>query len=208
MALPGLETIQDQRILLDSNVLIYCGDSDLKVQARGILRSLADHGNSLAISDICVFEVLKNRLGDHAFDYYVNLLKYLDKVSIHRPALANAAKLGHLYKEGRRESEDKTKQGSKGAHTGDLIIGGTAIFHESLILTCDKSEGFNWKHWEPIAQGHMLYEEGNAMNLINIYLIRYKLQDSLPDGFLTMSTMDGNVVSMAAIRGESQTSSS
>jgi len=202
MALPKFSEISDNKILIDSCVLIYCGDAVLGEQTKTILRSLEDSDNRLAISEMCVFEVLKHRLDSDNFDYFSTLLRYLDNISLHMPALTNAAKLGQLYKDGKKSPEDIREESKKGAHTGDMLIGGTAIFHNALILTADKSEGFNWRFWEPIAHEYIMYEHSHQTRVIDLYLLKFKLQDSLPDGFLTTETHDGGPVSLSQVRGQ------
>lgn len=207
MALPDFSAIKSEKILIDSCVLLYCGDSAIGDKTKPILRGLANSKNALAISTICLFEVLKHRLDSKNFDYYSLLLRYLHPIAVHTPALTNAAKLGQLYNDGKKETEDLRRAAEKSAHTGDLLIGGTAIYHKALVLTADKAEGFTWRFWEPVAHQCILFEHSNEMKVINLYLLRFKLQNTLPTGFLTVDTHElGKPVSLGKVRGKAPSS--
>lgn len=166
-----MNTVKNQKILIDSCILIYCGSEKLSESFKQLLRLLTTNNNSLAISELCGFEVLKNCQNKQNIDYYFKLIDYLHNVKINKDILIRAARLYNLYsfKKEAREHMDKF---DKEKSTGDLIIGSTAIQHNSLLLTSNLKD-FPLPYWEIVAHDYMVYEHNSRFNVLNRYLLKF-----------------------------------
>jgi predicted nucleic acid-binding protein len=165
-----MESVSNERILIDTNVLVYCWDKDFSDGAKKLLRTLKDHHNDLGVSIVSGFELLKNAHKKEAREYYLKLLNYIGTIDINPQISVNAAMLHHMYC--REFSKNKVTPPC------DLLIGGTCIYHTGvLLLTADKSD-FHTNFWPIVAQTHIIYETGNdhegrKKNLVNIYLRKF-----------------------------------
>lgn len=78
-----MDKIHNARILIDTNVPVYCWDKDFSKGAKKLLRTLKDNKNSLAISLVSCFELIKNAQDAKAREYYLDLINYLTHPSIY-----------------------------------------------------------------------------------------------------------------------------
>lgn len=126
-----MEKIKNKKILIDSNILVYCWDKNFGSGAQKLLRKLKDNGNSLATSEINCLELLKNAIDPERRSYYLKLISYLGNLDIEQPALLNACILYHNYY---KEWPNKCTM-----ETPDLVIGGTIMYNRgSLLLTANR----------------------------------------------------------------------
>ena len=170
-----MDKTKDQKILIDSCILVYSGTDKFSDETKKLLRLLADNKNKLAISELCGFEVLKNCQNKDNFKYYIKLIDYLDNIPINKDILINAASLHSLYGKPSSNKEDGNFQKEKS--TGDLIIGGTAAYYETLLLTANLND-FPLPYWEIVAHDFMMYEDNRRFKLINRYLLRFNYDEA------------------------------
>ena len=154
-------------ILIDSCVLIYCGDNKHKDFSKKLLRLLANNGNKLAISEFSGFEVIKNYQNKDNFDYYLNLINFVENREVTRGILIIAATL-HKHYNKRYNAHDN--EGCMQA--GDLIIGATSAEKQTLLLTSDV-EDFPEPSWKIIAQTYNVYNDGRKKKILNYYLLKF-----------------------------------
>ena len=161
-----MNQIKNQKILIDSCILIYCGTD--KYNGKGfkeLLRLLVDQKNRLAISEICSFEVIKNCQKKENFPYFIKLIDYVHNIGINRYILMNSAILHSLYVENKNDKE-------KEKFVGDLIIGGTAVYYDALLLTTNLND-FPEPYWEIITKDYVTYEDGRKTHALNRYLLKF-----------------------------------
>ncbi len=158
--------IKNRRILVDTNILVYCGNKDFGHQAKGLLRTLKDNNNALAISHVSYFELIKNAIDQNLRKYYFHLVSYIHNLPIKQDILVSGSTLYHLY------SNRGIKEYKK-IESMDLIIAGTVVFHKGALLLTANRRHFPMPFWRNISQGYITYKDGEAYRLINIYLLEF-----------------------------------
>lgn len=161
---------KNQKILIDSCILIYCG-SDLGQEFKKILRKLTDNNNTLAISEFSGFEVLKKIKNEKiknetTENYYLKLLNFLHNIQINRDILIEAARLFSKYNKKSPQDEQREKR-----LAGDLIIGATAINNNALLLTVNQRD-FPTPFWEIIDRDYILFDKEQKTQVLNVYLLK------------------------------------
>lgn len=160
-----METISGKKILIDTNVLVYCGDKGYGADAKKLLRLLKDNNNKLATSEINCFELIKNAINEELCEYYFHLINYIDKIGIITEQLMNGCILYHNY---HKSFSGNCKMGSM-----DLIVAGTIIHQKgSLLLTANRKD-FPMPFWKLVAQTYIMRKKDEGDELINIYLLEF-----------------------------------
>ena len=158
--------VKNERILIDTNILVYCGDNDFGLQAKKLLRILKDNKNNLAVSHASCFELIKNAIDDKLREYYFSLLDYMDNLPITQEIVASSAFLYHTYLKSGMQSAKKIE-------SFDLIISGTVTFHKGALLLTANRQDFPMPFWINVAQGYIMYKVGENYQLINIFLLKF-----------------------------------
>lgn len=161
-----MQEIRDKKILIDTNILVYCNDKGYKMEARKILRLLKDHGNTLATSWASCFELIKNAIDEKVREYCFRLINYIDNIPITPENLINGCSLYHLY---HKEWGEKCKS----IESMDLIIAGTIVQERgSLLLTANRKH-FAMPFWKLVSQSYIMRKKDEGDELINIYLLEF-----------------------------------
>lgn len=157
-----IETIKNKPIIIDSNILYYCGADVFKLEIRKILRILANNNNQLGISELSGFEVLKNS-EKKDLDYFYSLLDYIANIPINKQILANSVILHNAYK----------KQGieCKNISPCDFMIGGTALSIKDAILFTANRRHYPSKIWNIDARKYIVFEDFEQSKIINLYFL-------------------------------------
>jgi predicted nucleic acid-binding protein len=161
-----MDSVQNKRILIDTNVLVYCGDKDWGQETRKLLRNLKDNKNDLATSRLCSFELIKNAIDPTLREYYIKLINYIYQVEVEMQILMNGCVLYHEYFK-------KFHDDAKKIESMDLAIAGTIIYHkDSLLLTANRKH-FPMPFWKTIDQSYLMCKRGERYELINLYLLAF-----------------------------------
>ena len=158
-----MEKIKNEIIIIDSNVLLYCELYKCKLEIRKLLRSLADNGNILSISEISGFEVLKNSDNKNR-DYFFQLLNYLKNIKVTKDTLWMAILLFEAYRKNRGDFCQKVS-------STDYMIGSTALIRKAFLLTANRKH-FPKEIWSLVGREHFVYEVGEKHEILNLFLLR------------------------------------
>ena len=157
-------TIKNSKILIDTNILIYYSVKRFQDNSRNVLRRLIDGGNQIAISAISGLELLRDEEDTNKRKYYLNLLNFIKNIDVSHAVLQNAHVLSQEY--------HKILRGKK-APLVDLILGGTAIGRDTLLLTADKKD-FCEPIWRTISHEYVFTDVGKKDEVMhNLYLKKY-----------------------------------
>lgn len=159
----SLSGIQNSSIIVDSCILLLCEGQPIKKEIRGILRNLVDHNNTLGISELSSFEVMKNSNVKY-HSYFTNLVNYINHIPINQNILGNALLLYLAYS---KHSSNNYKKIS----SVDYIIGGTVLYQkDSILLTRD--EHFLNPLWKTVSHFPIFYLLGNKYEVLNFYFLK------------------------------------
>lgn len=161
-----MEKIENEKILIDTNVLVYCGDKGWGEGAKKILRILKDNGNKLAIYEASCFELIKNAIDDTYRKYYFSLINYIDRKPIKREHLQNGAYLYHAYY--KYFNGNCKKIGSI-----DLMISGLVIYEKGALLLTSNRKDFPMPFWKLVKQCHILRKIGENDEILNVFLLKF-----------------------------------
>lgn len=161
----GMDIIKNKKILIDTNVLVYCGVKGFDVDAKKLLRLLKDNGNKLATSEINCFELIKNAIDEKLRSYYISLIDYIDKIAVTTSDLMNACFIYHSY---HKSFGGNCKMGSM-----DLVVAGTAIYHKGCLLLTANRKDFPMPFWKLVAQCYIMRKKDEGNELLNIYLLEF-----------------------------------
>lgn len=162
-----IANVKNKDILLDTNIIISCGDKSFGTEARNILKKLVDNKNSLAISEITPFEILRKDLDDNDENYYTKLIsdKRINIIPLSTSVLINASILC-------REQHPKKETENKNIIC-DMLIGGTVMSNkEALLLTSDRKD-FNKPYWKIISEEKIIRKKQEGWELNNIFLLQF-----------------------------------
>lgn len=122
-----------QNILLDTNIIQYTGNAPTVNEFLSYLIELQGRNFGLAISDISVFEILRNTTIKQEQEIFA-LLKIFYRYFLSAEVLIASSRLSTLYREH-----------CKGDNIdyGDILIASTSILTNSLILTRNRKD-FPW----------------------------------------------------------------
>ncbi len=155
--------VKDQNILVDTNIVIYYAANGFKERSGNILRTLANNGNKIGISEITAFELLHDEQKNEVEDYFYKFVNYIHRVPVEQGCLQNAVALAELY---------RVVCNNKKVPDNDLIIGGTAIhYDEVLLLTTDRKD-FCEPLWDTYARDNIYYKEEGDVE-VTLYLLRF-----------------------------------
>ncbi|MBX4198630.1 hypothetical protein KW782_04890 [Candidatus Parcubacteria bacterium] len=161
-----MESVKNRRILIDTNILVYCGDKDWGQEAKKLLRVLKDNTNSLATSRLSSFELIKNAIDLKLREYYIKLINYIHQIEPEEQILMNGCVLYHQY-------FSKFPESARKIESMDLAIGGTIIYHkEALLLTANRKH-FPMPFWKIVAQSYLMCKKSEKYDLINVYLLEF-----------------------------------
>ncbi|MFA6158929.1 MAG: hypothetical protein WC763_04910 [Candidatus Paceibacterota bacterium] len=163
-----MESVKDKKVLIDTNILVYCADSGYGSKAKALLRKLKDNGNALATSEISCFELIKNAIDSGVREYYIRLMNYIDRIPVTSAEMMNGAILYHNY------HHVSNGNGSfKKIESPDLIISGTVIRERgSLLLTANRVD-FPMPFWKLHSQCNFMRKSGEKDELVNIFLLEF-----------------------------------
>lgn len=157
-----IEEIKGKKVLVDTNILINCGREEFGADFKKILRTLVDNKNSLAISVVSGFEIIKkyNQV-EKVSNYYIKLLNYIQNIEIDLKTMNIAGIMANkLY-----DKKDNYKKDN------DYIIGATVIKNKSLLLTCNLKD-FNKPFWNIVARSCISWEsEDDCRKIENVFLL-------------------------------------
>ncbi len=160
------EKILSQRVVVDTNILVYCGNKDFGYQAKTLLRTLKNGSNDLGVSHASCFELIKNARDEKIRDYYFSLIEYIHNIPITQEIIKNSYVLYHTYL-------DRNVQDAKKIESFDLIISGTMIYHKGALLLTANRRDFPMPFWNNKAQGYFMYKDGESCKLINLFLLEF-----------------------------------
>ncbi len=160
-----MESIQNKNILIDTNILVYCGDKGYGKDAQKLLRTLKDNKNNLATSEICCFELIKNAHNLTVRKYYLNLINYIHKIAVDTTALQNSALLYHQY---HKEFNGNCKMGSV-----DIVIAGTVVYNKGTILLTANRKDFPMPFWKLVSQTYLMKKNGEGNEIVNIFALEF-----------------------------------
>lgn len=171
----AFKEIKGENIIIDTNILVYCGRDDYGDKFKSLLRGLTDNGNDLAISAISGFEILKKFLGKKSvIAYYIKLLDYIPNLAVDHDVLETAGKIANqLYNPDKSDSYKKDN---------DSVIASTVITHGSLLMTCNRAD-FSLPYWDIVARECVYWEEEEKMCVINVYLVKINKEKLQEKGF-------------------------
>ncbi len=152
--------IKNKKIIIDTNILINCGDDRYKEDFKKMLKLLSAD-NDLGASVISGFEIIKKYHKKETFSYYLKLLNFIKKIPVSVEIAQNAGFIAKSF------GPDKEKKDN------DIIIGATvASTKKSLLLTCDRKD-FNRPYWGVVARECILWEnkETDQRNISNVFLL-------------------------------------
>ncbi len=158
--------IKNTRVLVDTNILVYCGNKEFGHQAKGLLRTLKDNGNDLAVSFATCFELIKNAIDEKLREYCFSLITYIDNIPITKEIIMSGSYLYHVY-------SNKGITGYKSIESMDIIIAGTVVYHRGALLLTANRKHFPMPFWKNVCQGMIIYKDGEENRLINIYLLEF-----------------------------------
>jgi predicted nucleic acid-binding protein len=161
-----MESVANTKILIDTNILVYCGDKDWGQEARKLLRSLKDNKNQLATSRLSSFELIKNAIDPKLREYYIHLINYIYQVEAEMTALMNGCILYHQYY---KKFGPKAKQ----IESMDLAIAGTIIYHKGTLLLTANRKHFPMPFWKIVAQSYLMCKRSEKHELINLYFLEF-----------------------------------
>lgn len=154
---------RNQNILIDTNIVVYYAANGFKERSGNVLRTLVDNGNKIGISEITAFELLRDEQKKEVEDYFYKFVNYLHRVPIEQGCLQNAVTLAGAY---------RSICNNKKVPDNDLIIGGTAIHYEDvLLLTADRKD-FCEPMWETYARENIYYKKGGDVE-VTLYLLKF-----------------------------------
>jgi len=159
-----MNLVKNRKILIDTNVLVYCSDGSYGKEAKKLLRMLANNNNKLATSELSCFELIKNAFDRKYRDYYLSLINYIDNHPVTPSTIMNGWNIYHAYIQ---ESSNKKSIGSL-----DILIGSTAVTNNALLLTGNRKD-FPMPFWKLVAQTHMIRKNGEADDIQNVYLLEF-----------------------------------
>lgn len=162
-----ISELRNCNILVDTNVLIYCGIEKFGADFRKILRTLTDNGNQLAISQLSGFEIIKKfHRKKEIIAYYLKLVSFLPNIELSTKILKNAGIIAHaLYP----KNKDKETEGF--TRDNDFIISASVITHKgSLLLTCNRKD-FDKPIWRVVARECVYWDDGDRRKVENVYLL-------------------------------------
>ena len=154
--------VKNKKILLDTNILINYGVENFRERSGNILRVLLNNQNKLAVSEITGLELLQGETEKSKIEFYLKMLNFISNLDVSRSVLLNAISLSSGY---RRIKTDK-----KGPSVADLIIGGTVLAHDSLLLTADRKD-FSEPMWGVVAHKYVFDDKKSV--IANLYLLKF-----------------------------------
>ncbi len=162
--------IENKNIILDTNILINCGRDEFGVDFKKVLKGLTNRHNSIMVSVISGFEIVKQYREGPVSDYYLKLLNFLRNIPLDLDVLNRAGIIANeIYKN--KGGDNKYKDDY------DIIIGSTAISlkNDCLVLTCDRRGFFTAPFWEVVARECVYWEDKQTgiMKIENIFLLRH-----------------------------------
>jgi len=157
-----ISEVSNKPILIDTNVLIYCGQEGPNKEARKILRTLADNKNTLGISLISGFEIIKKFNNKNVIDYYLKLINYLTTVDLNIGIMNMAGLIANVYVNPEEHKKDN-----------DMIIGATVAKQPgSMLLTANRKD-FPSPLWKLIARKYIHWNNGEKRDIVNVYLLEF-----------------------------------
>lgn len=163
---PPQNNIQTQSpvryIILDTNILIYAENKDIVAELLKFLLELTQRGFGLAISDISIYESLRERTVGQEVEI-INTLKLFPNYLITNEVLIASSRLSTLYKnEGVPINQIEIP---------DKIIASTAILTNSLILTANIND-FPRPFFSEAEKKYILYKKRNKEQLLVVMLLQ------------------------------------
>lgn len=183
-----INNIKNKKILLDTNILINCGKDEYGDQFRKVLRILTDNNNSLAVSLISGFEIIKKFTNDKkVIDYYIKLLNFIPNIVISHRVLINAALLANTIYEPQKDDHKKDN---------DMIVGSTVLTEQAWLLTCDRGD-FCKPYWLTEARKCVQWEDqkDDSQRVLNIFLLSPNLKELEKKGFFSPFDKKEKVIS-------------
>lgn len=174
-----INDIKNRKILLDTNILICCGREEYGDQFRKVLRILTDNDNSLGVSLISGFEIIKKFNDKDVIGYYIKLLNFIINVVIDHEILMNAARLANTIYGSHKDNYKKDN---------DMIISSTVLTEQAWLLTCDRDD-FNKSYWLTEARETVQWEDpkDDSVKVLNIFLLSPDTKELEKNGFRFVS---------------------
>lgn len=174
-----INDIKKRKILLDTNILICCGREEYGDQFRKVLRILTDNDNSLGVSLISGFEIIKKFNDKDVIGYYIKLLNFIINVVIDHEILTNAARLANTIYGPNKDNYKKDN---------DMIISSTVLTEQAWLLTCDRDD-FNKPYWLTEARETVQWEDpkDDSVKVLNIFLLSPDIKELEKNGFRFVS---------------------
>ena len=165
-----MRELSSKKILLDTNILINCGREEFGLEFKKILRILADNKNSLAVSIISGFEILKKYRNDEkVINYYIKLLNYIQSIN---PDITTMNIAGMMASE-----LDNASGGDGSKKDNDFIIGATVVRHtDSLLMTCDRKD-FSSPFWDIVVRECIAWEDRECRKIENVFLLKFNYEN-------------------------------
>ncbi len=151
---------KDRLILLDSCVLEYLDDEDLRPSIVGCLNNVVKNKNTLALSEYLRFELLRGAFRK-VETRMMALIDNFQRYQVTEEILIAAAQLETLYKE---------LSVNSGISDGDKILASTAILTNGLILTANLKDFpppfFKYNFRELIERHQKRYSQPIAIGIL------------------------------------------
>ena len=166
-----ISEVNNSKILLDTNILIYTQDPIFGNYVTDLLQQLVDNGNELIASNMAGFEILKKYSSDEElFEPLLNLLNETPRLSVNVAVLRCAGKISHhLYNPGDKNSYKRDN---------DTIISATALIHDCHLLTVNVKD-FKMPLWSILANSHFIFDksDGGGKGVLNVFLLESRVSE-------------------------------
>lgn len=158
-----LEIPQKQSIVLDTCLLLYLGNKNIKDELLKYLAELLGRGFDMAISEVTIFELLS---GAHIKQEQEGFetLKLFKTFQITSEVLVAASQLSTLYREEKIPQENSIS-------LPDKIIASTTTLTGSLILTADVND-YPRPFFIEAEIKYIFYFKNSKQEMLNIQLLR------------------------------------
>lgn len=142
-------------IILDTNILQYLSNKELKQDLQQFLNDFIEKGYTLAISEISIFELLRN-LSKSKEEVAVNQLNIFEKYQVTSTTLTVASQLSTIYSQNNISPQQIS--------IPDLVIAATAVLTNTMILTSDIND-FPRPFFSEILEMQIFYKKKSKTKL-------------------------------------------